>query len=228
MAAVVIPGSETLASGRSFSLGFARELALEVVGSVAAGLVLGVTLRVYMRWIGGFLPLFLIGLGLIGSEICNHYHLSPLLAFMIAGFYVENFSSMGEKLIAGLERSAFPVYVIFFAISGASIDLDALKVSWVLALVMVGMRMAAFYVGTWSASHFSATLRPHRHTMWTGFLAQAGVTIGIAAIIEERFSFGAEIKTIVLATVAINQIAGPVALKLLLERSGEVGGMDKS
>jgi len=119
------------------------------------------------------------------------------------------------------------VYVIFFSISGASIDLNALKVSWVLALVMVAMRLVAFYVGTWSACRFSSALRPHRHTMWTGFIAQAGVTIGIAAIIEQRFSFGTEIKTIILATVAINQLVGPIALKLLLEKSGETGGMDR-
>jgi Kef-type K+ transport system membrane component KefB len=227
MAAVIVPAAQTLVSGSAFSLEFATELGLEVFGSILAGLFFGLSLRFYIRWVGGYLPLFILGMGLIGSAVCHHYHLSPLLSFMIAGFYVENFSLLGDRLIVGLEKSAFPVYVLFFAISGASIDLAALRVSWILALALVGMRMAAFYVGSFAASRFVPSLRSHGHSMWSGFLAQAGVTIGIAAIIEKRFAFGADIKTIVLATVAINQLIGPIALKLLLQRSGEAGGMDR-
>jgi hypothetical protein len=64
--------------------------------------------------------------------------------------------------------------------------------------------------------------------MWSGFLAQAGVTIGIAALIARRFEWGTEIETIALAVVAINQLVGPVALKALLEKKGEAGGMDRA
>jgi hypothetical protein len=87
--------------------------------------------------------------------------------------------------------------------------------------------MLSFYTGTLAASRVASDIRGHAHTMWSGFIAQAGVTIGIAALIERRFAWGAEVETIVLATVAINQLIGPVALKLLLERSGETGGMDR-
>ena len=134
---------------------------------------------------------------------------------------------MGDRLIRGLERSAFPVYVLFFALSGASIDLAALRQSWLVALVLVGARALAFYMGSLSAAVTSSGVRPFRHTMWSGYLAQAGVTIGIAAIIARRFRWGAEVETIVLAVVAINQLVGPVLLGHLLDRSGESGGMDR-
>jgi len=229
LAALIIPSAETLLSPeRSFSLAFAQSLTVEVVGSVAAGLFFGLLLRVYMRWVIGYLPLFLLGVGLVGSVVCHHYHLEPLLAFMIAGFYVENFSSMGKQLIDGLERSAFPVYVVFFAIAGASIDLAALRAMWLLAAVLVVARALAFYAGVFAASRVVADLRPFAHSMWSGFLAQAGVTIGIAALVARRFAWGAEFETIALAVVAINQLIGPVALKALIERKGEAGGMDRS
>lgn len=229
LAAVIIPSAETLLSPeKSFSLAFARDLAVEVAGSVAAGLFFGVLLRVYMRLVRGYLPLFLLAVGLVGSVVCHHYNLEPLLAFMIAGFYVENFSSRGPTLIEGLERSAFPVYVLFFAISGASIDLDALRSMWLLALVLVVMRAGAFYAGAFAASRAVGGLRPWSHSLWSGFLAQAGVTIGIAALIARRFEWGPEVETITLAVVAINQLVGPVALKALLERKGEAGGMDRA
>lgn len=228
LAALVVPVAEMLTGGGSFSLEFAGHLAIELVGSIGAGVLFGLLLRVYIRRVRGYLPLFLLGIGVIGSELCRLYGLSPLLAFMIAGFYVENFSAHGPRLIAGLERSAFPVYVIFFALSGASIDVSALRTTWLIAIVLVVARMGAFFLGSWSASRIVADIQPYAHNMWTGFLAQAGVTIGIASIIAERFAWGMEIETIVLSMVALNQLAGPVTLKWLLVRTGEAGGMDRA
>jgi len=228
LAAFIIPASEMLVDpAKSFSLEFVQGLGGEILGSITAGLCFGLLIGVYIRWIGGYLPIFLIAVGLVGSAVCRRYHFEPLLAFMIAGFVVENYSSLGERLIRGLERSAFPVYVIFFAISGAAIKLDALREMWLLALIIVAVRAAAFYAGTFAAARFVPDLRAHAHSLWSGFLAQAGVTIGIASLIERRFEWGADLETIALAVVAVNQLIGPVLLRWLLERKGEVGGMDR-
>jgi Kef-type K+ transport system membrane component KefB len=228
LAAFIIPASEVLIDpSGAFSLQFVRGLGLEILGSVAAGLFFGSIIGIYIKWVGGYLPIFLMGIGLVGSVVCRYYHLEPLLAFMIAGFIVENYSSQGKRLILGLEKSAFPVYVIFFAISGAAIDLRALRDMWLLALILVSVRAAAFFLGTLVAGRFVKDLRPYVRTLWSGYLAQAGVTIGIATLIERRFEWGADFKSVVLAVVAINQLIGPVLLKWLLERSGEAGGMDR-
>jgi len=47
-----------------------------------------------------------------------------------------------------IEKSSLPVYVIFFAISGASIDLNALEKSWWLAIVFVIWRGMLKFLGT--------------------------------------------------------------------------------
>jgi len=228
LAALIIPAAETLIDpARTFSVEFVGGLGATILGSIAAGLCFGLLISVYIRWVGGYLPIVLMVIGLVGSAVCRHYHLEPLLSFMIAGFIVENYSAHGERLIQGLERSAFPVYVIFFAISGAAIDLGALREMWVLALILVAVRAGAFYAGTLTAARVVGELRPHAHSMWSGFLSQAGVTIGIASLIERRFEWGSDLETIVLAVVAINQLIGPVLLKWLLERKGEAGGMDR-
>jgi Kef-type K+ transport system membrane component KefB len=227
MAAFFIPAAELLVDpGGSFSVDFVAHLGLEIAGAIAAGIFFGVLIGIYIRWIGGYLPVFLLAIGLVGSGVCRHYHFEPLLAFMVAGFIVQNYSKFGDKLIKGLERSAFPVYVIFFAISGAAIDLGALREMWFVALILVVIRAACFYAGTLTAARVVRDLRPYAHSMWSGFLAQAGVTIGLASLVEKRMSWGADFYTIVLAMVAINQLIGPVLLKYLLERNGEAGGMD--
>jgi Kef-type K+ transport system membrane component KefB len=224
LAAAVVPIARALTMpAESFSLHFAWELLFHIAGSIAAGLLFGAVLGVYIRRVGQYLPVFLVGLGFVGSMVCRHYHLEPLLAFMIAGFLVQNFTVQGEKLIQGLERSALPVYVIFFAISGASIDLGALRAMWFLALVLVLVRAGAFFVGAVAASRVVPAVTPHARSLWLGLLSQAGVTIGLATIYERNLVWGSELKTIILALVALNQFVGPAALKLILERKREAG-----
>ena len=224
MVALAVPTARVLTfAGESFSLDFSRELAVDLAGSFALGFFFGVFIGAYIRWVGKRLPVFLVATGFIGSLVTRHYHLEPLLAFMIAGFIVQNFTVMGDKLIRGLEKSALPVYVVFFAISGASIDLDALRSMWLLAFVLVAMRAAAFYTGSILGGAVAPSVRPHARALWMGFLSQAGVTIGIASILERQFEWGAALKTLILAVVALNQLIGPVALKYILVRRGEAG-----
>lgn len=229
LTALVLPlASVLVGAGEAFNVAFARDLALEIFGSAAIGILFGAMVGSYIRWVGEYLPLFLVGMGFMGSVISRRFGLEPLLSFMVAGFVVENFTALGDSLIKGLERSAFPVYVVFFAISGASINLDALRSMWLLAGLFVVVRAFVFYAGGVAAARFSAEVAPHARSLWMGFLPQAGVTIGIAALVERRFHWGGEVETIVLAVVAVNQLLGPIALKALLQRKGETGKMESS
>lgn len=224
LVAFILPLSRALSDPAvSFSLAFVRDLSIEIFGSIGMGLLFGMIVGSYVKFVKEYLPLFLIGIGFVGSVVCRHYNLEPLLAFMVAGFIVENFTYLGDDLLKALQRSSFPVFVIFFAISGASINLDALKAMWVLALVLVIMRALAFFGGSMIAGRISPHVRPFARSMWQGFLPQAGVTIGIAVVVERRLSWGGEVKAIILAVVAINQLIGPIALKYLLVKKGETG-----
>ena len=50
-----------------------------------------------------------------------------------------------------------------------------------------------------------------------GFIAQAGVSLGLAQLVAERFpDFGSELAAFIIASIAINQVVGPVALKSAL------------
>jgi hypothetical protein len=57
-----------------------------------------------------------------------------------------------------------------------------------------------------------------------GFLAQAGITLGIAHIVRERFpGWGDAVAAIIIAMVAVNQLVGPPLFRFALVRSREVG-----
>jgi hypothetical protein len=79
-----------------------------------------------------------------------------------------------------------------------------------------------------SGTYFGAKLAKEeagiQKRSWAGFISQAGVALGMAAVIERTFpEWGKEFKALVLAVIAINQIIGPVLLQRLLFKAGEAG-----
>jgi Kef-type K+ transport system membrane component KefB len=143
---------------------------------------------------------------------------------LLAGFLVENFSYLGDRLIQAIEKVSLPVFVVFFAISGASINLDALSKTWILALIFVLWRAGLKFSSTYIGAKISGEDISVQRNAWAGFISQAGVALGMAIVVEKTFpDWGREFKTLVLAIIAINQIVGPVLLQNLLFKAGEAG-----
>ncbi len=57
---------------------------------------------------------------------------------------------------------------------------------------------------------------------WLAFITQAGVSLGLTAIVAKRFpEWGTTFATLVVAVIAVNQFIGPIAFKAALTRVGE-------
>jgi Kef-type K+ transport system membrane component KefB len=204
--------------------GFPVHVLWEIGGSVLTGAAVGVGIVLYLKYIRRELTVFILAVAFFTYQISHGSGLHPLMICLTAGFLVQNLSSQGDRLILALEKVSTPVYVVFFAISGASLDLDALRAGWVLALACVALRGALKFGGTWVGARLAGEKPAVRRAGWTGFISQAGVTLGMAVIVENSFpEWGARFKALILAVIAINQVAGPILLQKLLERSGETG-----
>jgi Kef-type K+ transport system membrane component KefB len=115
-----------------------------------------------------------------------------------------------------------PVYVVFFAISGASLNLEALRVSWLLALVFVVWRGVLKFFGTYIGARLVKEEPGIQKHSWTGFISQAGVSLGMAIVVAENFpEWGEQFKALALGVIAINQIIGPILFHRLLIKKGE-------
>ena len=194
----------------------------EVLGSIAIGCGLGFLMGQYMKYVGRELPLILLALAFIAMELAHDFHLSGLLLCMFAGFYVENFTDKGKLLIGSIERYSLPIYVLFFTITGANLQLQLLVNVWPVVLVLVLVRTISIWAGTTGGAALAGGSKTIRKYLWLGFITQAGVTLGLATIIEKEFGqIGAALMTIIVATVAVNQIIGPVLFRFGLLRSGE-------
>ncbi len=210
--------------GKGFDIGFLWHILRDIGGSFALGLLVGIGMILYLKFIRRDLTIFVLAVAFFTYQISHNYGFHPLLICLLAGFLVENYSPHGLHLIRAIEKSSLPVYVIFFAISGASLDLNALRSSWLLALIFVVWRGGLKFTGTYLGARFAGEDPAIRTWGWTGFISQAGVALGMAIIVERTFpEWGAAFKALVLAVIAINQIIGPVLLQTFLFRVGEAG-----
>ena len=88
--------------------------------------------------------------------------------------------------------------------------------------MLAGVRAIATF-GAARASSFIARDEPVlKRWGWTALIAQAGLTQGLAGVIEHQYaSFGSQFRALVIANVALNAIVGPILFKLALDRAGE-------
>ncbi|UCF37666.1 MAG: cation:proton antiporter [Acidobacteriota bacterium] len=198
----------------------------ELLFSIGAGCLVGGVVIAYIRFVNAEMWLFIIGLVFLSSTVASVLHLEALLMFITAGFVVQNFSKYGEKFIHPIENVALPVYVVFFSIAGAGLDLSALAQVGLVAFILVVTRLAAIYLGTRLATGLARESFEVRDNAWLGFIPQAGVVLGLSIIIAEFLSIGPQMRPIVMAGLAMNLALGPITLKMALARAGETAARD--
>jgi len=206
----------------AFSLARLEVVGHELLGSVALGTTLGLLIAAYLRLVGTQLVLIFVALGVGASEIIQYLHFEPMLSFMVAGFVVQNLSKQGEKFLHAVESTSGIVFVVFFATAGAHLDIPLVKQIWPVALLLCAARAGITYGASRLASRIAHDPPLIRKWGWAPLVSQAGLTLGIAATIERSFpSFGEGFRALAVATVAINEMVGPVLFKRALDKAGE-------
>jgi Kef-type K+ transport system membrane component KefB len=223
MACAIVAVRPLMTGGGGISVANLRVLGHEIVGSIAVGTTLGLALSAYLRLVGKNLMLVLLALGFGLTEFMRYIHIDPLLSFLTAGFVVQNLSLQGDKLLHGIEQSSSLVFIVFFATAGAHLDIPLLRQLWPIALALCSARAAVtIATASWS-SRVANDVPMIRRWGWSPLISQAGLTLGLSVVIVRTFpEFGEGFRSLVIATVALNEMVGPILFKLALDRSGEV------
>lgn len=200
-------------------------LFMNIFASILLGAGLGMLIVAFLKYINQDTAVFILGVVFAISAMADIFHIELVLTCVAAGFIVENFSSFGDDLIRSIEESSLPVYVIFFSIAGASLNLQILKQFWSMALLVVSLRLVTTWLGSLVGSKLAKDERYVQKNIWTGFIGQAGITLGLAIVIGDVFadSFGPFLKTVIISTIVINQIIGPVIFRMGLQNANEIG-----
>ncbi|HEU4697820.1 MAG TPA: cation:proton antiporter [Gemmatimonadales bacterium] len=196
----------------------------EISGALIVGGVLGAGIALYLRFVAEELFLFALLVAFLGAEVARLTHVETLLTLLTAGFIAENFSppARGQALRHAMERSAAPVFVVFFALSGAEIDVMTVVRLLPLLVPLALVRVGAIWAGTRLGGRWAHLPQEERRWLWMGLVSQAGVAIGLAAIVAEVFpGFGEGLRSMLLALIALNESVGAVLFRRALVASGE-------
>jgi Kef-type K+ transport system membrane component KefB len=221
--AVLIPLAVTITDpGQGFDFHRVWEILREIVGSLAMGVAIGWLMTLYLSRIRTYRILFVLGVAFLSVVLEDVLDLHNILIAMAAGFYVQNYSRQGRRLLHALEANSLPVYALFFAVAGASLNVGILRTAWVVATVLFLARLVSLWGSTYLGAKLVGDPPVLRRLSWVGFAAQAGVTLGIANKVGEEFpAWGPDVATLIIALIAVNQIVGPPAFRWAIVKAGE-------
>jgi Kef-type K+ transport system membrane component KefB len=196
----------------------------EVLGSLVAGAFVGGVVSLYLRFVKRELVLFAVVVVFATAAAAQALHFELLLTLLVAGFLVENVAPVrAEPLVEVLHQTAVPVFVIFFAMAGAELHLQEFATVWPIVLVVALVRMGAIYGSTTRAARMAGAEPPVVRYGWTGLVSQAGVALGLAAIVAERLpGVGLAMHAVTVGVIAFNESVGPILFRRGLERAGEI------
>lgn len=212
-------------NGSTISLGGLAHVAGEILLSLIVGGCLGAVLGLFIAKVDRLVPLTVLLLALASAELGRGSVLEHLLVCMAAGFAARNlYPQAAGRFLDALEKSSTPVYVVFFALVGAGLDLRIFAAVWMPALAYVVVRMVAVWAMTWAPARATGAGEAVTRWGWMGFVAQAGLSLGLAARIQREFAdFGGTIATLIVAAVVVNQLVGPVLWERAIRAAGEDG-----
>lgn len=195
----------------------------EIGGAILIGAILGGGVASYLRFIGKELVLFAVLVAFFGVQIAELAHVELLLTMLTAGFVTENLSRRGDELRHAMERSAAPIFVVFFALSGAHIEVASVVPLLPFVLPIAAVRAAAIWVGTRIGAGWAGTPPPVRRVVWMGLISQAGVAIGLASVVATAYGeAGRRLQVLLLSLIAVNETIGPVLFRRALQAGGEL------
>ena len=148
---------------------------------------------------------------------------SLLLVCMMTGTLFCNICGFSEELMARVDGWTAPLFVLFFVLSGAELDLSVLRNPSVLLIgfIYILVRSLGKYVGAYGSCALSGCGGNITKYLGITLLPQAGVALGMA-ITAQALTDGAVVRSVVLFSVLVYELVGPALTKRALLAAGEI------
>jgi len=196
----------------------------QMVGSAALGFLLGLLLAQWSFQVteGGEMLILLAGSILLCVGVARSLDLSPLVASLAVGATMVNLTERSRHLFDTLAGTDPPFYAMFFVLAGAQLDVSLVPAMGVLGIVYLVGRAGGKFIGARIAATRLGLARSVQLHLGYALLAQAGLAVGLTFAINVRYpAMAPVITTIVLASVAVYEMFGPISTRFALVRAGE-------
>ena len=212
---------------------------VEIIGSLVLGGLLGFGISLGFRFFKSranrsiliiCAVLIVVGLSILAKTYNWKVSISSLLACMMIGAIFINFRSDAGRTIERIDGITPPLYMLFFVISGASLDITIFASNGALTLVIIALvYVFARSLGKWLGAYIgSKSVHSEPNVQkYLGFtlFPQAGVAIGLATTANQTFPDPQQaslVLAVVLTATIIYELAGPIITKISLKKAGEI------
>ena len=171
-----------------------------------------------------------IGISMAEFEIGGiRFGFSLLLVCMMCGTLFCNVCDFSEELMGRIDGWTAPLFVLFFVLSGAELDLKILSNPLVLLIgvVYIIARSLGKYFGAFSSCAMTKCSKTIRNNLGITLLPQAGVALGMA-LTAQQLSDGHTVRNVVLFSVLVYELVGPALTKRALISAGEISPEGKT
>ncbi|MBN1621601.1 MAG: cation:proton antiporter [Endomicrobiales bacterium] len=229
IAKVLIVGGHTLS--------FKQMILTPVAGILSAilmGGVIGLILISLLRKLQDKKDYFILSLGAIVlcTGLSKMFDLSLILSNMILGMVMANTYLITSKRASEvIENITPPVYVMFFVLAGAHLQIKLLLGMGVLGIVYIIGRTLGLISGAFIGASIAKADENIRKYLGFAILSQAGVAIGLALLISKEFGplgeAGKQVALLAINTIAATtiffEVVGPFTTKYAITKAGEAG-----
>lgn len=205
-------------------------LIIEIGGSILLGLVIGFILTIFAKKSSGRDELQAASLMAIGiaTGISISLGLSPLLTCIMMGTTVVNKLKKSKRVFDSINDFASPVYILFFTLAGASLDLSILVSVGIVGVAYVIARAGGKMLGAWIGAKTVKADPKITKYLGLGLLPQGGISIGLLVLVRQQLpEYAVAIGTIIMFSVLIYEVTGPVFAKLAIQKAGEIDQLEK-
>ena len=231
--------ANALQTGNIDPVSIAVEPSLEVVLSIALGAAMGWIFTFFEKFFHSrskrlamsvTFVLLTVALSMMKFEVAGvHIGFSSLLVCMMLGTVFCNCCDFSEELMDRLDRWTAPLFILFFVLSGAELDL---AVFTDLMIVLIGVvyiltRCVGKYFGAYMSSKWTRCDPNIVKYLGITLFPQAGVALGMAMKAETLGAPGIIVANITLFSVLIYELVGPFLTKQSLLKAGEIKPEEK-
>ncbi|NIA22707.1 MAG: cation:proton antiporter [Proteobacteria bacterium] len=211
------------------------KILIGLIISVIVGIISGYIINLLAKYARTEIEYIVLTLGILltfGGFIQDGFRgieLSPLLAAMVAGFFITNWSKKKKRIFSSLDTFGPVFYLLYFVLAGARLKVRMLlKLGKIATGYLIG-RFVGKYVGTFvggKISHAPATVTKYAGM---GLISQAGIAIGLCVVAAQQFPTLSDlIVAIALGTTIVTELTGPLLTKIALTKGNEINAVSRT
>lgn len=202
---------------------------IEIFGSLLFGIILGGTLVLLAKRSTGRDNLQAITLVAIGlaTGLSKMLGLSSLLTCIMMGTMVVNYLHKSKRVFDSINDFINPVYILFFTLAGASLNLSTFKTVGFMGIAYVFARAGGKMIGAYFGAKSVNSDPMNTKNLGLALLPQGGISIGLIVLVRQQLpEHAVAISTIIMFSVLIYEVSGPIFAKIAIQRAGEINGLE--